>query len=773
MPNWHRVSDADIDKELDFLLSKELLQQQTHPVEPTFYPGYHPISFGARPAIMPDGDSFRNTATAAVGFREETEENLKPNNSPSTDSPLSYHSNEFDNPEYHKSDEHDNHIRVCEESLPESSAETKQEGAPTAVMTTSASADLQMTHPGINGFYSSYPLQRVLSEPINHSTTNWQSDDSDGAPVSHSTHHPTSGIHHSASHATWKRVQALKTNFDPRARTQTYPSGPTSHPRQNGASSNPSALSNVKAWDHIEPASMRFGPYGNPGSLSNSLAHNVGGQYYNYVAEYDVDTHHPVLGLNQAGGLVNSQRVNKDSFQHNNNDGTLSTNSYVDLRKVQQRDILKSQPLPTSSNIRNNANLARSQTGGSMRAHSHQDHMEGRKERSTSPRPDLVYNDIESARQAERPKFKTNPRKDITIPLTDAEKQEYVRRMTRCMKGTKFAQDNAGMINQWEKLSQDEPRIEQAAWRLLDMCLQTQKTMCKHLLGSEFAAQLVNDPTTATQRVQNNRKVNAGKKSYLDKGRRAVHGGAARSARRGSSASTRLRAEDTDDDGHPYGDVHDGSGIPSLLGEMGDEDAEGETEEEYLNPTGNARVDHVPAAGAEPTPARRPKRELDHDDSDEYGSRAKKSRRTSTKTYPTAAKRHIKNPRRPGDRSKFQIVNGKMIELEDKKNEDLVFSHGSAHIQELYNKIHYPQGRPSSRNGRYVNGHASSTSGYYPGAQASSASSSRRHPREAACKSFVGQDDTSTEGDDPFSDPKNEEADQYHQDEGPQQPPNN
>lgn len=467
MPNWHRVSDADIDKELDFLLSKELLQQQTDPVEQAFYPSYHSTSFGARPAIMPDGNSSRSSATAAVGLREKTEENLKPSHSESMDSPLSYHSNEFDNPEFHKSGEHDNHVRVCEEALPESSAETKQEVAPTAVMTTSASADLQMTHPGISGFYSSHPLQRVLSEPINHSTTNWQSDDSDGPPVSHSTHHPTSGVHHSASHATWKRVQALKTNFDPRARTQTYPSGPTSHPRQNGASSNPSGLSNVKAWDHIEPASMRFGPYANHGMLSNSLAHNVGGQYYNYVAEYDVDTHHPVLGLNQAGGLVNSLRVNKDSFQHNNNDGPLSAASRVDLLKIQQEDVLKSQPLLTSSNVRNNANSVRYQPQASMRAQSHQDHMEERKGRSKSPLVELVYNDIESARQAERPKFKTNPKKDPTIPLTDKARQKYVERMVLCMQNTHHAQDNAGMINQWEKLRQDQPRMEQAAWRLL------------------------------------------------------------------------------------------------------------------------------------------------------------------------------------------------------------------------------------------------------------------------------------------------------------------
>lgn len=36
-------------------------------------------------------------------------------------------------------------------------------------------------------------------------------------------------------------------------------------------------------------------------------------------------------------------------------------------------------------------------------------------------------------------------------------------------------------------------------WDAICAGLKTQKTMCKHLLGAEFTAQLVNDPSTATQ----------------------------------------------------------------------------------------------------------------------------------------------------------------------------------------------------------------------------------------------------------------------------------
>ncbi|KAL8656319.1 MAG: hypothetical protein Q9226_002705 [Calogaya cf. arnoldii] len=760
----HRLSDAGIDNKLDLFLYNDLLEHQTDPLEQDLYSGCSTIGPGARPAIMAEGNDSTSTATTAVGLREGTEEILKLSQSESTDSALAWRSNEFDNPDFHKSEEDEGHDRVHEETLPESSIETKQEAAPTAVMIPSVPADFLTAQHGID---ASFPLQRVYSEPIHRSMTNWHSDDSEGSPISHPTH-TTNGNHYADFHPVWPRVQVLKAPLEARERT---PPGPTSHPRQNGASSTPSTLSNA-AYQHLQPSAMRFPPYTSSyGNLSNSLAHNLSAQYYNYEAVSGVGTHHHMLGFDQARGLINNPHVNRNSIQHNNNDGPLSANSHLDLSKVPQENVLKSQFPLTSSNVRNKANSARSQPRGSIKAQSRLDHMEERKKRPTSPPPEiqLHYNDIESARQAERPKFKTNPNKDPSIPMSDADKRFYVGRMTRCMKRTDTAQDNAGMINQWHKLSQDGPRMEQAAWRLLDMALQTQKTMCKHLLGSEFAAQLVNDPTTATQRVQNNRKVNAGKKSYLDTGRRAVQGGAARSVLRGSSSSTRPRAEDSDDDDYPYGENHPGSGNASMFGEMGDEDAEGDTDEDYLNPTQNASVDQVHAAITEPAPTRRPKREHDNDDSDEYGTRAKKSRRTSTKTHPAAAKRHIKTTRKPGDRSRLQLIGTQILDVHDIKNEDAVYERGSANARELFKKFHYPNGGPSSLNGHYIDGHASFASEFYASAQTSPASSSRRPPRQAAPTSFHGLDDTSTEGDDLFSGSKNEEADRSHQGEGPWQ----
>ncbi|KAL8906282.1 MAG: hypothetical protein Q9171_006327 [Xanthocarpia ochracea] len=786
MRDWHyRITDEEFDRELEAWFTNELVEQADSAKRP-MYSSDHSIGSAARSATMPNCDSSTGT-TAAAG--EQTKENLKPSFFEATDGALSHQSIDFDNPVFQKHDEHGDQFRALEKGLSDPPIETKQEVVATAVMTPFTSDDLHKAHFDMDLSYGSHPLQRVLSEPLNNSSTNWPSDNSDGSPVPHFVHNPTSGVHQARPFATLHKSYAQNQSSDVRARAQTYHGGPISYARPNYASLPPSSLKSVTCWDLIEPSSIRFSgamPDANYAMVSDSLIHPVEGRFDNYNAGFHTGTHDHLSGFNAAGGVINNHRVNRYSIQHNNDDSPLSANSHVDLRDTHQdlgtsqyqriphQAILKSQHLPISSDARIDDH---SKPRGSLSGQPHQDYMAERKGITTAPPLELHYNDIEAARQAERPRFKTNAKRDRTIPYDDHEKQNYVARMVRCMKNCRHAEDNEGMINQWEKLKQDEPRLEQAAWRLLALCLQIRlnaRALGSHLCGTvgtglstalggaEFAAQLVNDPTTATQRVQNNRKVNAGKKSYIDQGRRAAHGDVAKLGRRGSSTSTQLRAEDTDYGGHSYGDAHNGIDPASHVGGMGDEDAEGDIDDEYPNTTRPMDIDHLTADSPEPTTARRPKRELDLDDFDEYGSRAKKPRRLTTKIHPTAPKRHIKNPRRPGERSKFQVVDGKMIELEDKRNEDLVYSRGTAHIQELYTKIHYPNGQPPFRNGRYVNGHASPASGYYPNAQSSSASGSRRVSRAAAPTSFVGQDNSS-EGDDPYSDNKNEVMDEYHQ----------
>lgn len=456
LPNWHRVSDADIDKELDWVY-KELLQQ-AHPGEQYFYPDQIPTVFGSKSAIMTDGNNSTSAATSALGLSEEMQNSLKP--SDSTDSTLSYHSNDFDNPDFHKSDEQENHVRVFGEVLPESCTETKQEVAPTAVMTLSNSADLQNLHYGIHSFPGSHALQRVASEPTTNCTTNWHSDDAESSRVSPFIHDTTSGMQPAHLHATLNRLRPQgQRSFDPRARAQTYNSGPTSNPRQNNAIPNSSNLNNAVAWQHMLPISAETTK-----DLANDL---IGQQYSKYNFSNDVGTYHHTLGFGQAGAIVNNSRVNINDFQHNNNDGPRSTNYHDNQPKVQQGNILKSQSLHPFSNVRYKAHTAKFHRRGSVGAQFHQDDMDEHKGTSKRPPPELHYNTIESARQAERPKFKTNPKKDVTIPMTDETRQNFVARMVRCMKATETAEDNTGMINQWEKLCQDEPRMEQAAWRLL------------------------------------------------------------------------------------------------------------------------------------------------------------------------------------------------------------------------------------------------------------------------------------------------------------------
>ncbi|KAL9042164.1 MAG: hypothetical protein Q9180_000791 [Flavoplaca navasiana] len=782
VPNWHRVSDADIDQELDWVY-KELLQQ-ANPGEQYFYPDRIPTTFGSKSAIMMNGNNSTSAATSALGLLEEMQNSLKP--SDSTDSTLSCHFNDVDNPDFHKSDEQENHVRVFGEALPESCTEIKQEVAPTAVMSLSNSADLQNLHHGIHSFPGSHALQRVASEPTNNCTTNWHSDDAESSRVSHFMHNTTSGMQPAHLHATWNRLRPQgQRSFEHRARAQTYNPGQTSDPHKNTAIPTPSNLNNAVARQHMLLISAE---------TTKGLVDDSNGQHYSkYHFGNALGTCHHMLGFGRAEEIVNNPHVNINDFQHNNNDGPRSAD-YQDIQlKVQQGNILKSQSLHPSSNARNKAHAAKFHRRRCIGAQLYQDKMDEQKGTFKSPPPELHYNTIESARRAERPKFKTNPKKDVTIPMTDETRQNFVARMVRCMKATETAEDNAGMINQWGKLCQDEHRMEQAAWRLLDMALQvhvdgipllpngpscnryasmndrwnaicnglkSQKSMCKHLLGSDFSAQLVNDPTTATQRVQNNRKVNAGKKFYLDKGRRAVHGRILESSRRDSSASTQLRAENSDNDAYTYGD-----GL--LLGDMGDDNAEGDTDGEYLHPTGNVTFQPVTAAGPAAATTRRPKRQLDHNDPNEYG-RCAKERRPLTKIHQKAAKRIMKNTRQPGDRSRFQLIRGAEHDLHDKRNENLVYSEGSALVQELFIKTHNPHGRQSSRDGRCVNGHASAANGYHAGSQAYSLIGSRQPPRQARPSNFT-QDDTSTEGDDPFSNPRDGEGDDDYQDEGPQQ----
>ncbi|KAL8701366.1 MAG: hypothetical protein Q9224_000537 [Gallowayella concinna] len=713
--DWHRNTDEELDRDLDLWYSTH----QAESAEPLKSLLDHP----AAPTAMVNGEIVDDVATAPLLLQDSVEENQHNTLIEAKESPLSSHdSNEFDNPDFQHPPIHDD-FHTLEQPHSNSPAEMKQEVAGTVMLIPSTSAEASNSHSGTNACDGSHPMQRVFTEPTVHSSTYWQSDRSEGSPFSNTVPYSGHGMHQAAS-TTPERIWQQPNNPILRARSQTF---------------------------HLDPHQPTYGSvqYGGVGQRQYTpimSSHRMTQPFHGVSGHYDAgihaSTYDQVSGSSPMGGITNNSHfINRQNTQHNNNVGSPSVNAFqfhndpasTPYRRVSSQDILKSQPLPASSaDSRVNAHSVSLKPGEAVRRRSQLDMV--KEETELQACADLIYKNVEAARQAERPKFKICGKKDITIPETDIDKQKYVVRMLRSMNHSGRAQDNPGMVNQWEKLKQDGPRVEQAAWRLLvsNFTLYT---------AVEKIKQIFQD-----MRVTNNRKVNSAKKNYYDKGRRAVYSKMTPVGRRGSSASTQMRLDDSDYGDTTFGDPHLG-GNPGAYGELGDEDAEGEIDEDYVDTTAATRASAA---------IRRPKRERETEDH-EYGAREKKSRRTPAKDpsdeYPTATKRHIKNPRKktPGWNSKLQVIDEIMIDLNDKTHEGLVYARGAPRVRELFDKIHYPDGRPASCNG-----------GYNQCGQVSSASSSRRVSRAAAPVSFAGQDN-SDETDGSYTDEKIGEADDFYQ----------
>ena len=185
------------------------------------------------------------------------------------------------------------------------------------------------------------------------------------------------------------------------------------------------------------------------------------------------------------------------------------------------------------------------------------------------------------------------------------------------------------------------------------------------------------------QRVQNNRKVNAGKKTVLDKGRRVSYNEDTRKGRQDSFGS--LDQE-------------------TFLEDLGDEDAEGEIDEDYLLVSGGMNNSHRATTQSTPSrssvPAHGLKHEQGDEDSDYIDTRGKKkSRRATTGTRRIPTNGIAKNQRAPpGSRSRYQAINGRMVDLKDKSQEARIYAEASPEIQARFNAYHYPDGRPSESN---------------------------------------------------------------------------
>ena len=148
--------------------------------------------------------------------------------------------------------------------------------------------------------------------------------------------------------------------------------------------------------------------------------------------------------------------------------------------------------------------------------------------------------------------------KGQTSTPQDQQNAEYFDRLLNAMKDVEKAEDNAGMLDTWEKMmNMKKSRIEQVCHELvqkaieaqqkapaplgengkysivsydsvedrvckLESVLATQKTVCKHLLEDSYINQVVTDPESAQRRVENNRRVNYQKKQAIEEGRKRI-----------------------------------------------------------------------------------------------------------------------------------------------------------------------------------------------------------------------------------------------------------
>lgn len=465
--DWHRNTDEELDQQLELWYSAGEADSAQIDTSLLDHP---PIQ-----AVMADGENLNDRAATPVAPPNKSECDQYESPGGSKESPLSsHHSNEFDNPDFHTHSTHNNDFPASG-SLPSSSPATmKQEFDATAVMTASISNDTQNAPAATNMFFGSHPMQRVYTEPTIHSSTHWQSDHLDDAPLSNIPHYSSNGGHQPAF-ATSERIWQDTRNPGIRSKSQTLNPGPTASSRQHFSpflGSNLRHEIQVPRRDHPTCAAAQY-----EGAMlrqHHAMASSHGLQQ-TFGAGINTSPYNNMVAPKSMTN--NAHFVNRQNIQHNN-DHRFTVDPHINpldghndfapapYSAVSSQAVLKSQPLNAPSSFRGNAYPDGPHFGGAVRTRAHRNQM-AKEDDESPPPPNLYYPNIEAARQAERPRFKTNKDRDLTIPKDDLTKQKYVARMVRCMKSTRRCQDNPGMVSQWEKLKQDGARVEQAAWRLL------------------------------------------------------------------------------------------------------------------------------------------------------------------------------------------------------------------------------------------------------------------------------------------------------------------
>ncbi|KAL8931043.1 MAG: hypothetical protein Q9208_000145 [Pyrenodesmia sp. 3 TL-2023] len=753
MIDWHKtINDHEFDLQLDTLFEEKPIPeacQYSHRLDKVF--DWSTSSHSALDHMEQQADA-PPTATAVAEAQASQAPSLEDRQAviqQATDQLAVHAPNEFDNPEYHV--QTNRPVEQDSSSSDNTSYSTvAKEDADAIVGTTSYDPTFPPTlYVDTQMAKGPHQLQRVATEPIPSSNVSAVHHYSHGMPLNNGSF---SSVHQGLLPGIAKGSYSngsygdLRTHHVPDLGAASY------HHSQYPSYHRPSTWHSSPTPGTWNPSMSAYAPT----QLNNGVSHEQYGANGKYDAGFNTqdlyvngssklfnssdNRYRSILTSNSMRGNINNHQLSDNYALHNHNhdiamtmmnqhDPHFHSAAIHGHMKVPDDMILRSQPLPgpTGSGGNKRSSRARSRSKVDQRMQDSEMSEEG----SDPELPDieLQYTTIEQARAAERPKVRTQHSKDETIPRTDEEKQCMVLGLFNEMYRTDKAQDNPGMINQWMKLRQDHSRVEQACWRVLDMCmrihvdgmplvpnkascqryskmkyrwgaickgLKTQKTMCKHLLGADFSAQLVNDPETATSRVTNNRKVNAGKKNFLNIGKQTAQTGQGNNARSNARGASCISPGDD-----------------SVFGDMDDEDAEGELDNDYQYfPENIANTYRAPRQLGSmprqaPVPVRRRKRELEDEESDYPTGRPKKAKRTSATARRATAKEkssNIKKQRHPeGYRSKYQAIhkNGvaTIVDLGDIKNEQTVMELGNPHQQARFISIHYPNGRPSEANG--------------------------------------------------------------------------
>lgn len=491
MKEWHRTTDHEFDLQLDILYSADSVPKEIHynhcPNLARHFDWSMPSS-GKVSEMEEHGTATDASAGAQAAQAPGAESNQAPDRETTENQSLPLPTNDFDNPEYHVQDTHPEETGSLAQAAPRPSVEMKHEVAATLGSDPVNSMFSDVFHH--DGLANGHTMQRMATEPNIHMSYP-QLDG--GMPASNGSYYQASGVHPGLQ-SQFHKPSNLTTSQFGRTRGHTTGFSPVMHHIPQYKQYPVQGESNLRyqtngVWDQ-NPGP--YGPYG-PTQTRNPVPHQsyhaVGNHEFNYNPPHHSfsgagkefinpnNNQYSTLSSNLPRGNINNSRLSGSHNLHHNSDAYQHLMP-MDLQNHPHRlhgypDVPAAMVLKSQSprNPGNSANNAQSASPRARNCNKLQEffNMVNEDDELELPDVELNYSTIEAARAAERPTIKSNANKDETIPRTDLEKQLLVTFLFRCMYTTKpgEAADNAGMINQWLKLRQDEARVEQAAWRVL------------------------------------------------------------------------------------------------------------------------------------------------------------------------------------------------------------------------------------------------------------------------------------------------------------------